>query len=227
MRSFVLCTVIGLVFAGASVAAVKPSTQHIAATGIVEAVLARDWVAARKATAGLADANGRDRSHWIVRQLEYLEVRFQGDTDLDVRSTATALELGIPLHNLMIATRELGAEGWKKLAPLAERAYAAGLADEAQDLTVASCHAGLLTELGRADEADRAFAPPASPDALDPIDVINVAYYHAARRDRARTLEWLRHAMAADPAETRTWAAQSDDLNAYRGDAEFRFVFGE
>lgn len=227
MRSFILCTVIGLVLAGSVMAAVRPSAAHVAASRIVEAVLARDWVEARKAADGLADANGRDRSRWVLRQLEYLEVRFQGDTDLDVRSTATALELGIPLHNLMIVTRELGAEGFKKLAPLAERAYAAGLADEAKDLTVASCHAGLLTELGRGAEADRAFAPPASPDDLDPIDVINVAYYHAAKRDRARTLEWLRYAMAADPAETRTWAAQSDDLNRYRSDPEFAFVFGE
>lgn len=225
MRSFVSCTLIALVFASGAMAAFKPEARQVAANRIVDAVLAQDWAAVRDAASGLTDADGRDRSAWILRQVEYLEARSVKDAELDVPSLATGLEVGIPLHNLMIVTRELGAAGWRKLAPLAERAYRAGIASGDSDLTIQSCHAGLLIELGRRAEA--AFVPPSSPEDMDPIDVINVAYYHAVSGDRARTLAWLRYAMAADPVETQTWAGMSDDLNAFRSDPEFAFVFAE
>lgn len=181
-----------------------------------------EWKQAERVARRYPDlVDGRDRTEYV--QGLFYRVRTQRVTSLQDLATGTAdcaRCAGVSLHNLMLFFRHQGTPGWRKLGMPTRLVYERGLRLAPGDISLAIVRAGLLVDLGQVEEADRLFPePPEDAAGLTGNDVINMAYYHAARGDREMLLTWLQRAMDRDSAHTREWAEDSDDLDAYRRDA--------
>lgn len=166
-------------------------------------------------------ADGRDRTDYVIGLLYHLRsLAITSSTDLAAGSLESSRCAGISLHNLMLFFRHQGVPGWETLGRPTRLAYQRGLALDQGDLGLAIVRAGLLTDLGQREEAEQLFAHPPEIAAVLPLDdIINMAYYSAARGDRQALGLWLARAMRCTPEHTQQWAAESDDLDAYRDDA--------
>lgn len=166
-------------------------------------------------------SDGRDRTEY-VRGLLY-RMRAQHVTrlaDLASGSVECARCAGVSLHNLMLFFRNQGTPDWRLLGMPTRVVYERGLLLAPDDLSLQIVRAGLLVDLGRTAESDSLFpAPPLDDANLAAHDVINMAYYHAARGNRVDLMVWLARAMKRAPEHTLEWATESDDLDAYRDDA--------
>lgn len=181
-----------------------------------------DWKQAECVARRYVDlTDGRDRTEY-VRGLLY-RMRTQHVTslaDLATGSVECARCAGVSLHNLMLFFRNQGTPGWRLLGMPTRVVYDRGLRLAPDDTSLQIVRAGLLLDLGRRDESERLFPTPPLDDAgLATHDVINMAYYHAARGDRVDLMVWLARAMRRSPEHTREWAAESDDLARYRDDS--------
>lgn len=163
--------------------------------------------------------DGRDRTDY-VRGLLY-RMRTQRVTNLQDLATGTAECshcAGVSLHNLMLFFRHQGTPGWRKLGMPTRLLYERGLRLAPGDISLSIVRAGLLHDLGQGGEGDRLFRPPPPrlADNLTTHDIVNMAYYAAARGNRELLWIWLKAAMDRDPERTREWAGETDDLDAYR-----------
>lgn len=181
----------------------------------------RDAATVARRFVDLVDA--RDRTDYVrglLYRMRELEVVRLGDLD-------HARIAGVTQHNLMLFFRRQGTPGWRALGVPAQRAYERGLMVAPDDTTLRICRAGLLVDLGRTAEADRLF--PDSPMCVSHLstnDILDMAYYRAARHERAEMIWWLRRGIERERVQTRGWALESDDLDEYRNDPEVREVLG-
>jgi hypothetical protein len=190
---------------------------------MLDHVLRFEWRQASSIARRYVDlVDGRDRTEYVQGLLYRLRMqRISSLNDLATGTADCARCAGCSLHNLMLFFRHQGTPGWRKLGMPTRLVYERGLKLAPADVTLAVCRAGLLVDLDQAAEAERVFPrPPEDLAALTTSDVVNMAYYHAARGDRAQLLVWLTRAMDRDAAHTSEWAAESDDLDAFRDDAD-------
>ena len=185
---------------------------------MLELCLRFEWKQAEGVARRYVDlADGRDRTEYVIGLLYRMRAqRVTRLADLESGSVECARCAGISLHNLMLFFKHQGTPGWKLLGTPTRLVYDRGLRLAPEDVSLAIVRAGLDFDVG---EASSGFTAPVDAGALANGDVINMAYYHAARGDRTALFAWLARAMQRDPEHTREWAADSDDLDAYRGDA--------
>lgn len=166
-------------------------------------------------------ADGRDRTEYVRGLLYRMRTQHVSSlADLATGSLECARCAGVSLHNLMLFFRNQGTPGWRLLGMPTRVVYDRGLHLAPGDMSLQIVRAGLLLDLGRVAESDRLFpAPPLDDANLATHDVINMAYYHAARGNRVDLMVWLARAMRRSPDHTREWAAESDDLATFRADS--------
>lgn len=180
---------------------------------------------------------GTPRAAWLT---ELLTDREDGDTP-----HASPVARTYSHHNIWLFVRREGASpaGVAAAFERADHAYRDALAAPGpipEELRWA--YAGLLHDGGRGAEAarliesTRAQAPypswgvegppdPAAAATMNLGRVMLFAYYHCARGDRERTLDFLRVAARADYEYVRSWSLRSDDFAALAGDPGFEQLF--
>lgn len=184
--------------------------------------LAFEWKQAESVARRYVDlVDGRDRTDYVAGLLYRMRAQHVTSLrDLTGGSVECARGAGVSLHNLMLFFRQQGTPGWRLLGESTRLMYDRGLDLAPGDLALTIVRAGLMVDLGDAAAAERLFpSPPLDDSGLEPNDVINMAYYHAARGNRVELMVWLARATKRAPEQTREWAADSDDLDAYRDDA--------
>jgi len=212
-----------------SVPVLAPALPEVAGPGEYERMLAHvlhfEWSQAERVARRYVDlTDGRDRTSYVQGLL--YRMRAQRITSLNDLATGTvecARCAGVSLHNLMLFFRHQGTPGWRKLGMPTRLVYERGLKVLPDDTLLAICRAGLLVDLGQTADAQRLFPHPyEDPAELVINDVLNMAYYWAARGDRERVTWWVQRGLERDPAYTRDWARDTDDLDAYRDDAALK-----